>query len=565
MTYNRPIDTPQNPNWQNAECPLDLIPATADPHGAGQRMVDLCSLPTISQGDLAGSGFGEVMAPYQEALIRYIWGNLDSAGHRKTKTLFLKIGKGAGKSTLVAVLALSHIMDLAMRGAGWRGLIMILSPTIATSDIVFSHLMEFVKLDPELATQFKSNVARRQLTHVASGITCEIAPPRLDATIGRRPLCLIVDEVHACATECRTFAQVLDQARKGGTNAGPEYLELFISTAPPETSTGTYAEMLDLARKTRDGVAVDPDDAFLPILFEWPHDRTDLDIEDPKEWWRGNPGAVPGGTMTLKSLVSEYEAAKRTGVPRNVALFLSQRLGVEPNQSKVGSRTSLQEYWADLTEPTDPSALPCVISIDPGGTDDPAAVCFAWDEGTTGGVALRCKQYITQQGYNRAGDSLRQLYDQAVDANELRVFSSGFEMDEAMMTEIIQFSEAAGSDLVVGGDSFGRAGFVSALQERLWGDFVAVPQGWQLLRAYSTADQLAADGRLHPVKTPLLSANIQNLILEEGPKGRRFAKRDAAQSGSGQLKIDGAMALLGAIELIMEHRKPKFDVRSMIG
>lgn len=133
------------------------------------------------------------------------------------------------------------------------------------------------------------------------------------------------------------------------------------------------------------------------------------------------------------------------------------------------------------------------------------------------------------------------------------------------LAKIMQLNEAIGSSLVVGSDSFGRAGFVPAPQERLRSDFVSVPQGWQLLLAYATADQLAADGRLYPVKTPLLTANIENLIVEDGPNGRFFAKRDAGQSGVGQLKIYGAMALLGALELISEHRKPIFDVGALVG
>ena len=563
MTYIRPIDTPTNPQWAYVEEPLDLIPRTSDPTGSGQRMVDLCSLPTLTQGQYAGQPFGDTMLPWQRELIRYIWGNTDANGDRITRTLFCKIGKGAGKSTFAAMLALCHVMDLAMRGEGYRGLVLLLSPTISTADSVMGHIVEAIKFDPELAGQFKSNVARRQITHVKSGIVLEIAPPRMDAVVGRRPICLLADEIHLMAAENRQFTQILDQIRKGGTNAGNLYLEILISTAPTDVAAGAYSELLTTARKQRDEGLGDGG-RFCPILFEWPHDRDDLDLQDPNEWWRGNPSAVPDGTMALDTLIEEYDTAKRTGVPRNLALFLSQRLGIEPNQSRVGTRTPLQEAWADLLAPADPAHPPSVVAIDPGGSDDPGAVCYAWRTADDG-VGMRCQQYLTRQGLDRAGDALRAVYDRAIAAGELLIYDSGGALDDAMTQHILKFQEGLGSSLIVGGDSYGRAGFVPNLSKHLWNDFASVSQGWQLLRAYAALDQLAADKRLYPVKMPLLTANIENLILEDGPRGRRFAKRDAAASGQGQLKIDGAMAMVSATELLLEHAKAPFDIGALIG
>ena len=94
MTYIRPIDTPTNPNWAYAEEPLDLIPRTNDPTGAGQRMVDLCSLPTLTQGQYAGQPFGDTMLPWQRELIRYIWGHTDANGDRDHANFVLQDRQG---------------------------------------------------------------------------------------------------------------------------------------------------------------------------------------------------------------------------------------------------------------------------------------------------------------------------------------------------------------------------------------------------------------------------------------------------------------------------------------
>ena len=157
------------------------------------------------------------------------------------------------------------------------------------------------------------------------------------------------------------------------------------------------------------------------------------------------------------------------------------------------------------------------------------------------------------------------MIERRIEARELLIFDSGGALDDAMAQHILKFQEGLGSSLIVGGDTYGRAGFVPSLSKHLWNVFVSVSQVLQLLRAYAALDQLAADKRLYPVKTPLLSANVENLILEDGPRGRRFAKRDAAASGQGQLKIDGAMAMVSAAELLLEHAKAPFDIRALVG
>jgi phage terminase large subunit-like protein len=191
-------------------------------------MVELVGLPVVTQGDVAGKTFGQVADAYQLAIVRKIWGDLNAKQRRAIRKVFLKVGKGNGKTTTAAFIALAHCMNLAMSGRGTRGLIQILSATIPAADLCFQHILSAVQADDELARQFKSSVAKRQIEHVSSGIKIEVSPARLDATVGRRPIMLLVDELHLCAIECRQFAQVLDQARKGGANWGDDFLEVAI-------------------------------------------------------------------------------------------------------------------------------------------------------------------------------------------------------------------------------------------------------------------------------------------------------------------------------------------------
>lgn len=546
--YVRPRNTVANPRWAYATMPEDLVPLTDDPHGEGERMLSLANLFTITQGPKAGQTFGDVALPWQSDFIRFLFGHSTPEGERIISRAFLKCGKGSGKSLFAAVIALAVLMDSAVRGINNRALIMIVSPTVATSDIVFQHLFEAVKTDKELREQFRSNVARRSITHVESGIMIEIAPAKMDAMVGRRPLMLIVDELHLCATECKGFAAILDQARRGGQNWGGQYLELLISTSPPTHSTGIWAETLDHARKVRDGKLAD--ETFFPAIFEWPLERSDLDPEDATQWWRGMPSCSPEGTMAPRELQKEFEQVRLTSNARDMALLLSQRLGIEPNESRGANQTVLQELWPSAAGPEKPNEHPQAIALDPGGVSDPFAVAFGWRE--NGNVCLRVKQHLSRKGYDDASDNLRALYDKAIKAGELKLHDTIEALDAAVLEEI-RFGYAAHTPLV-GGDRYGRAGFVPKLEQELIGPgkFEEVKQGWTLLRAHDATEALLLDGKLRVVQTPLLAANVINLRLEEGPNGRRFAKAEAGLSGAGEHKIDGCMAVLACVEMLLE-------------
>jgi phage terminase large subunit-like protein len=387
------------------------------------------------------------------------------------------------------------------------------------------------------------------MTHAESGITIEIAPAKMDAMVGRRPLMLCVDELHLCATEVKSFASILDQARRGGQNWGGQYLELLISTAPPERSTGIWAETLDVARRVRDGSL--PDNTFFPLLYEWPLSRADLDPEDATQWWRGMPSCTADGTMAPRELQREFEQVRLTSSARDMALLLSQRLGIEPNESRGANQTVMQELWPAAKAPDNPAAEPIAISLDPGGVSDPFAAVFGWRE--SGNICIRAKQYLSQKGYADASDNLRALYDKAVAAGELRIFATIEEMDAAVL-EDLRFAYSKNMP-IIGGDRYGRAGFVPRLENELIGPgkFLEVKQGWSLMRAHDGAEALLLDGKLRVVHSPLLDANVQNLRLEDGPNGRRFSKAETGMSGRGEHKTDGCMAALGCLEILLEH------------
>lgn len=320
-------------------------------------------------------------------------------------------------------------------------------------------------------------------------------------------------------------------------------------------------------RAVRDVTLVDP--TTLPALYEFPPPdiRPDLDVTDSAEWWRGMPSlrtaTNPAGTMDASAMEDELreaaDAADLSG-PGEMEALLSQRLGLESSDRGGGARaTALSRYWAQCLD-VDllvPEHAPTVVALDPSaGLDDPFGLVtlitadghyYAWS-----------RQWLTRDAYTAAPGKLRETYDAAVAVEELFVV----EGTESLEASVLEYCRTLSRNLSVqfGGDARGLAGFRERFQQALGADYQPDAQNWELMAALERISALAADGRLHHGGQPLLSANVENLIVENG----RLKKYDGSSSGMGSAKIDGVMTLLSAVQLT-ETGAPAFSVESCIG
>jgi phage terminase large subunit-like protein len=559
MSYERPHETTCNPGWREASEPLDLIPTTDDDNGLGAEMLHFVGAFLMTQGARSGERFGEVWEPWQRELIRYVFGATTPEGRRLVRKMFLKIGKGSGKSTMVAAIALGVVMHSAHHGKHTRGLVSIIAAGISSADIVFSHILEAVLNDPHLREQFKSSTQRRSITHVETGIEIQTTVPKPDAAVGRRPFLVICDEKHEAA-RLKDFSKTYDQLIKGGANWGDSFLAITITTAPMGPAAMPYAVDLQEARGVRDGTI--NNDGTAAFLFEVPMDQ-ELDLSDSDNWWWGLP--TLGATLPVDAIANEFEDAQNAIHTEPMSLFLSQRLGVEPEERLAVEGLLLQAAWDTLPECWElPGQGPLWVAYDPGGADDLMAVAMLWED-EYNVLCLRVEQHLMQIGYDRAPDSLKVLYDKAIAAGELHIHPSGNVMDAQVMAHAQRLHGAYRGDIAFGGDAFGRAGFVAMFRQKVSDEFHTVPQGWQLQACLNDLEMRAADSKLAHQHRPLFTANVHNVRLEDGPSGRRFSKQDAGASGQGLAKIDGLMAALSAVKLWADHPMEAWDVAAWVG
>ncbi len=553
MTYTRSTTT-ANPDWAYAPDSQSLVPVLSHDSQQAERFVILAGKVLLTQGPEAGKRLEECWLPWQRAALK--------ATFQCRESLWI-LGKGSGKSMSIAALALGYVMFSAQSGINTRGQVIVMAANIEGARIVFQHVVEAILGDDELRPMFRSNAQSKSITHEGSGIVIQILSCSMRNAVGRRPVLLLLDELHEMAQLSEASAAV-NQLKQGGANWGRDFKMVSISTMPIEPPVGEFKRQLSYARAVRDGSIDDPD--FLPLLFTFPlKERPDLDPLDPAQWFRGMPSLRTEhqpGTMDARELERELKQAGDADDLETFALTLSQRLGIERTDSDATSATILHARWHLCDTVTPVRHDYCAVGIDAGGLDDPMAVCVARRPAASKRkLQLTVHQFLTQAGYDRAPQNLRDVYDEAVSNSTLHISDTS----EAAQAAVFDLVRQAGPD-VVGGDEHGITGFSQALRDAVGRPFTSVPQTWQLSAALASLEGRLLDGAVQHNYCPLLMANVENLLVEESPTGnRRLKKRDNRLSGQGFAKIDGIIAVINAVSLLDEYGARAWDAAALIG
>ncbi|NVK32259.1 MAG: hypothetical protein HWE20_14725 [Gammaproteobacteria bacterium] len=546
--------TTANPNWHQATSAVDVIAPPPTDSAASDKFEKLVGNFVLTQGPLAGSRLSSCILPWQQRLVRWV---------PHVSEVAVKIGKGSGKSVLLSAIALGSVMDWVTSGTYKRGLVVILASNVETARIVFNHLLESIFADDFLKGQFSTNTQQRFVKHTESGIVVQIIPGVLKRAVGLRPNLLCIDELHV-ASESREFGDVVHQLKSGGAN-NSNFKTITITTAPVHGGQGVYLDWLAKARAIRDGKI--KNDKFLPVLYEFPVlQRPDISPDDSSQWFRGMPSLITEeggvGTMTAAAMEAELQNALDDADVAGLVAYqnlLSQRLGIEADERQGGGLTLLSEYWDDCKTDALPSLAsnPAFIACDPSsGLSDPFAVILMYE--VNGVLCVLSRQWLTEEGFSRAPNKLRRIYDQAKEARELIVVPTTSEIESGVFSYINEIISRAGGGVTCGGDAAGLSGFKERFESAVW-TYEPISQGWQLHAAFERMCGLAFDNQLLHLGQPLLTANVKNLRLD----GNRLKKADAGESGQGQAKIDGAMAMLSGLQL--QSSNPILSIEGLVG
>jgi phage terminase large subunit-like protein len=502
-------------------CDTSPIP---DPLGHGERAVQF--LRRLKHPASTAPKRALQLAPWQERIVRRIYGPRNPDGSRIVKEVFLMIPRGNRKTSLAAALALLHLLGPEKVPAGQ---IIFAACDREQAGIGFREAAGIVREGRSLQAVTKiydANNAPKTIRSALDGSTLKAISSDGKAQHGTTPTFVLVDEIHAWKGRDLWEALTSGMVKRAGGL-------LVVATTAGRGREGLAAERYDYARKVALGDVVNPE--FLPILFE-PQEGDDW--QDEALWHRVNPG-LAYGFPTLDGLRSKAREARDN--PAEMYAFRQFNL----NEWMGNSRDPLFDfntYDARLLhdDEAELEQLPCWLGVDLSRNGDLTAIVAAFLH-PDGQVTLRPTFFVPGEGLKARADRDGVPYQTWVQNGLIRA-CSGPIIDEADVEAAIRDLCATYDVQEIGFDPH----LATRLMQRLYDDglpVVEVRQGPLTMGAAGADLERIVNGRLlRHDGHPILRHHFASVVAQRRDSGlvtlHKARKTD---------RIDGAVAAAMAV------------------
>lgn len=286
-----------------------------------------------TKGKWAGKRFW--LLPWQETIVRDIFGTTKSDGKRQFRTAFVKICKEMGKSELAAAVALYMLYADNEPSAEVYG---------AASDrqqasIVFDVAKRMTELTPALLKRSKIIAAQKRLVNYTNGGFYQVLSADVANKHGLNISCVVIDECHSFPN--RNLYEVLSQ---DASDAREQPLTFVITTAGNDKHYICYG-LHTKAKDILEGRKTDP--AFYPVVYGLEEDD---DWGDENNWFKVCPSL--GYTVALDRMRDVYRNAIENPAEENA--FKQLRLNIWVNSAV---RWISEHIYARGNKPIDVEAL----------------------------------------------------------------------------------------------------------------------------------------------------------------------------------------------------------------
>ncbi len=475
-----------------------------------------------TKGTWAGKPFK--LLPWQEQIIRDLFGVIKPNGYRQFNTAYIEIPKKMGKSELAAAVALLLCCGDGEERAEVYGC----AADRQQATIVFDVAADMVRMCPALNKRVKILASQKRIVFQPTNSFYQVLSAEAYSKHGFNIHGVVFDELHT-----QPNRKLFDVMTKGSGDARTQPLYFLITTAGTDTHSICY-ETHQKAKDILEGRKIDP--TFYPVIYG--ADEGD-DWTNPKVWKKANPSL--GVTVGIDKVKAACESAKQN--PGEENSFRQLRL----NQwVKQAIRWMPMEKWdscsfavnedelegrvcyggLDLSSTTDITAF--VLVFPPIDEEDKFVILpYFWLPEET--LELRVKRdHVPYDIWERQG------YIQTTEGN---VVHYGY---------IESFIEKLGERYNIREIAFDRWGAVQMVQNLENMGFTVVPfgQGFKDMSPPTkelmklTLEQKIAHGG-HPV----LRWNMDNIFIRTDPAGNIKADKEKSTE-----KIDGAIATIMALD-----------------
>ena len=504
-----------------------MLPTSHYDEAKANRAVGFIENLKHTKGKWDGEPFW--LLPWQEQIVRDIFGIVDENGHRQFRTAYIEIGKKNGKSELAAAVALYLLYADNEPSAEVYGA----AADRQQASIVFDVARRMVEKAPALLKRSKMMAATKQIVNYSNAGFYQVLSAEVGTKHGLNVSGLVFDEVHS-----QPNRKLYDVLTKGSGDAREQPLYFLITTAGTDRESICY-ELHCKALEIMKGNKIDH--TFYPVVYGLPDDA---DWTDEENWYRANPSL--GQTIQIERVREAFNEAIDNPAEENV--FKQLRLNMW-----VSSLTRfIPEQIYDLgNTPVDMASLEgrdCYGGLDLSSTGDITAFVlmfpprdemekyvmlpFFWIPEDTIPIRVR-RASVPYDVWYRQG---------LINATEGNVIHYDF---------IEHFIEDLGKKYHILEIAFDRWGAVQMTQDLEGMGFTVVPfgQGYKDMSPPTKEFyKLLMEGRIIHGGNPVMKWMAGNVVVDTDPAGN--IKCTKAKSPE---KIDGIVAAIMALDRCIRH------------
>ena len=484
--------------------------------------VNFISMLKHTTGEWYGKPFH--LMPWQEQIIRDIFGIVDADGYRQFRTAYVEVGKKNGKSELAAAVALYLLFADGEAGAE----VYSCAADINQASIVFNTAKAMVEQCGDLNRLSKLIPSTKRILFKHTNSFYRVLSSETKSKQGFNVSGLIFDELFAQQTR-----ELFDTMTKYTGDARRQPLYFLITTAGRDKTSICY-EIHCKAKAVMDGSKIDP--SFYPAVFGIEEGD---DWEDERVWRRVNPSI--GVTIPFETVQAAYEQAKQN--PAEEMHFRQFRLNEWCNADIRWMPMDKWDACGEAFDEEDYEGRDCYCGLDLSSTGDLTSLVLVFPPGSgeikytvlpyywlpEDVIDLRTRRdHVPYQVWKKMG-VFNTTEGNVVDYDYIVAFI-------AKLSERFRIREIAY-------DRYGAEKIRRDLEE-LGAEhgFVVFPFGQGFLSMSPPSKdfyQFVMEGRIRHGRHPVLDWNMANVIVDQDAAGNIKPNKKKSTE-----KIDGVVAMI---------------------
>ena len=499
-----------------------MLPTSHYDQAKADRAVAFIQNLCHTKGKWAGTPF--MLLPWQEQIVRDIFGIVKENGKRQFLTAYVEIPKKQGKSELAAAGALYLLYADNEQSAEVYGA----ACDRNQASIVFDVAKQMVQMSPALMRRSKITAAQKRIVNYSNNGYYQVLSAETGTKHGLNVSGLVFDEIHA-----QPNRQLYDVLTKGSGDAREQPLFFIITTAGTNKNSICY-ELHTKALDLLGGRKNDP--SFYPVVYGL---SIEDDWTDETNWYKANPSL--GHTISIDRVREAYQNALDNPAEENV--FKQLRLNIWTSATVCWIPEHIYDRGNRPIDKDDLYGRECFGGLDLSSTSDITALSlvfpprsedesyivlpFFWLPEET--LELRCRRdHVLYDVWKRQG---------YINTTEGNVVHYGF---------IEKFIEDLGERYNIKEIAFDRWNATQMVQNLEDMGFTVVPfgQGYKDMSPPSKElYKLLMEGRINHGGNPVLKWMAQNVVMHQDPAGNIKPDKDKSTE-----KIDGIVATIMALD-----------------